>query len=215
MLVSTMTPQEISNELLNDLLTVERKAKVHRNLLFKQMLRKRLEREMCTISYKTPKNNEWNIIFQLYTGHSRTAYYVKSRDSNGTIVYSVQFFNHGDEHEERCIIKYTTHFLQRYNERMELGFGELSKVIKYFFRNNLEMEMGQSQQLDDGTRCTQFIFPDGIGLGWRDESARITCLKTFVANSTLTKTQQNMAHCIKNDLGFTTTIQPYHLVNKF
>jgi len=210
-----MTPQEISNELLTDLQTVQRKSKVQGDILFNQMLRKGLRQQVCMVPYKTSRNNEWTIVLHFKTEGIAHVFYVKSRDSNGIIVYSIQFVNYGTENEERFVIKYSTHFLQRYNERMELGFGENSKVIKHFFRNNLDFEVGQSQQLDDATRLTHFIFTDGIGIGWKDEEAKMICMKTFIANTTLTKNQQNIADCIKNDVQFTTTIQSHHLVNRF
>jgi hypothetical protein len=178
------------------------------------MMRNQKKHEVCSITYKTMRRNEWNIVCQLTTRYMKTLYYVKSRDDKGAIAYNLYFLNmEGEEH--LYLVKYSAHFFARYNERMELGFTDTSKIIRHFFRNNFDFDQGESEELDDGSRLLHFVFEDGIGIGWKDDDRKIICLKTFIANNTLTKNQRAIVENIKSDTGYSVLIKPRHLENRF
>jgi hypothetical protein len=53
------------------------------------------------------------------------------------------------------------------------------------------------------------------GIGWKHEDEKTIYLKTFIANTTLTKNQQALVESLKNHVDYTTLIKPEHWMNKF
>ena len=198
MIVVSMTTEEVYREIMRDFVSIKSRSHFEGNILQKEMLRKRLQSERRTICYTTPYRNEWTIIFELDPKGIKTAYYLKSYDSKGMVAYMIQFINAGTRQEDKFVIKYTRHFFDRYNERMGLGFTETSKVVKHFFKNNFEYDLGHSEVLSNGIRCTHFIFKEGIGIGWQHDAKKTLQIKTFVSNNTLSASQRSLAEHIKH-----------------
>jgi len=214
MLLQTMNLHEVYHELITDYQTVNRKGAIQAPLLWRQMKRNHKKQEVCSITYKTMRRNEWNIVFRLTGEYIKTLYYLRSRDHKGPVAYNI-YFQNTDAERQLYVVKYTTHFFERYNERMALGFIDTSKIIRHFFKNNFEFEQGQSNELYDGARLTNFVFEDGIATGWKDEEKKMICLKTFIANNTLTKNQQMLVDSIKNNRSYSLSINAAHLQSKF
>ena len=87
-----------------------------------------------------------------------------------------------------------------------------------FFRHNFDTEIGQTQLLEDGTRLVNYVFPEGIGIGWHHEEKKIIHLKTFLPHHMLNKTQQSLVEYIKNhddSEEFTTQLRKENTENKF
>lgn len=212
MILPTMNPEEIYREIMRDFEVIKRRGQGSGDLFRREMLRKKLQHEKRAITFKTDHLNEWQIVFSLWPKEIKTAYYLKGWDKIGKVAYIIHFIN-----EEKFVVKYNTHFFKRYNERMNLGLTEPDKIIKHFFKNNFEHHMGQTEALDDGTRYTTFIYENGMGIGWEDETKKTIHIKTYISNQILTKRQQSLAEHIKNgddDAEFCQVIKMKHMRNK-
>ena len=196
MLVLSMTIEEIYREIMRDLDTVKRRSDAEAIILQKQMLRKKLEKEVRTLCFKTQYRNEWQLVFHIDCKGIKKAFYVHTRDSRGMVAYTIEFLDMVDGTMEKYLVKYNSHFFQRYNERMQLGFPDQAKTIKYFFKKNLEYKKGATELIADKLRQVHFVYENGIGIGWQDDAAKAITMKTFVSNDILTNRQRNLAEHI-------------------
>ncbi len=218
MIVPSMTTEEIYREIMRDFESIKRRGNLEGKILQKEMLRKNLQGETRSICYKTPYRNEWNIVFQMNAREVKTSFYLKSNDGKGMVAYTIQFLHTGTANEDRFVVKYSGHFFDRYNERMSLGLTEGSKVVRYFFKNNFDYDLGQSGILANGIRSTHFIFKKGIGIGWQNDVEKTLHIKTFISNDMLTENQGSLAEHIKyggDDDGFYQTIKVENLKKAF
>jgi hypothetical protein len=198
MIVLSMKPEEIYQEIMRDFVSIKRKAHMEGMILQQERQRKKQSNLFRIISYKTPHLNQWQIIISADPVGIKRGFYLKSRDSRGLAVYMIQFLNGGTHEEEKFVIKYNQHFFDRYNERMGLGLSETSKVIAQFFKYNLESDMGETETLPNGICALHFVFPQGMGIGWKDEARKTIHVKTFIPNETLSKKLCSLAELIKS-----------------
>ena len=198
MIVLSMKPEEIYQEVMRDFISIKRKAQTEGLILQQERQRKKQAALFRIISYKTPHLNQWQIIISADAVGIKRGFYLKSMDSRGLAVYMIQFVNFGTHEEEKYVIKYNQHFFDRYNERMGLGLTETSRVIAQFFKYNLESDMGQTEMLQNGICALHFVFPQGIGIGWKDEARKTIHVKTFIPNETMSKKLLSLAEHIKH-----------------
>jgi hypothetical protein len=196
MLVLSMTTEEIYREIMRDLDTVKRRSDMEALILQKQMLRKKLQNEVRTLCYKTQHRNEWQIVFHIDCKGIKKAFYLQTRDHRGMVAYTIEFMDMIDGTTEKYLVKYNSHFFQRYNERMQLGFSDQAKTIKYFFKKNLEYKKGATEIIADKLRNIHFVYENGIGIGWQDDAVKAITMKTFVSNDILTRRQRSLAEHI-------------------
>ena len=198
MIVLSMKPEEIYQEVMRDFVSIKRKAHTEALILHQERQRKKLPNLFRIISYKTPHHNQWQIILSAEALGIKKGFYLKSRDSRGLAVYMIQFVNFGTHEEEKYVMKYNQHFFDRYNERMGLDLKDTSKVISRFFKYNLESELGESEILDNGICAVHFVFPEGIGIAWKDVARKTIHIKTFIPNEMMGKKLLGLAEHIKN-----------------
>ena len=197
MIVLSMKPEEIYMEIMRDYVSVKRKADNEGMIVHQERRRKKQANLFRIISYKTPHLNPWQIIISSDPIGIKRGFYLKSRDSRGLAVYMIQFVNPGTHEEEKLVIKFNQHFFERYNERMALGFTDTSRVLAHFFKYNLESTMGETAMLDNGISATHFVYPTGIGIGWKDAARKTIHVKTFLPNEMMSKKLLSLADHIK------------------
>ena len=198
MIVLSMKPEEIYQEIMRDYVSVKRKAHMEGMILNEERRRKKQAVLFRIVSYKTPHLNQWQIIISTDAIGIKRGFYLKSRDSRGLAVYMIQFINGGTHEEEKLVIKYNQHFFDRYNERMGLGLTDTSKVIAYFFKYNLDYDIGESEILENGICALHFVYPQGMGIAWKDVARKTIHVKTFIPNETMSKKLLSVAEHIKN-----------------
>ncbi len=198
MIVLSMKTEEIYQEIMRDYISVKRKGYTEGMMLNQERRRKKQATLFRIVSYKTPHLNQWQIVISADAIGIKRGFYLKSRDSRGLAVYMIQFLNGGTHEEEKFVIKYNQHFFDRYNERMGLGLSETSRVIAHFFKYNLEYVMGETEMLENGICALHFVFPQGMGIGWKDVARKTIHVKTFIPNETMSKKLLSLAEHIKN-----------------
>jgi len=196
MIVPTMKAGEVYAEVMRDFQILCKKAYITGIHFQKELLRKKLQHEMRCLKFKTPYHNEWDLLFRLNAAGIDRAFYIKSLDRFGTVAYNIQFRN---------------------DERMNLHFNETAQVIKHFFRNNFDFDIGESQLIEDGTGYIHFIFKEGMGIGWQEDATKTIHIKTFISNKTLNGKLLSLAEHIKDgddDDEFKITIRRENIKNK-
>ncbi len=195
MIVPSMSINEVYREVMTDFETVHRKAGVQGQIFQNEMLRKKRSHETRTINYKTAHFNEWHIMFRIFQHYIHQAFYVRSTDKRGPVTYGIQFNN---DTGQKLLVKHNTHFFKRYNQRLQLNLEKPAEVIKHFFKHNFDREQAQSEVLANGRRLVQFVFSQGVGVGWQDDEKKLINIKTFIANDTLNKSQKSLVEFIKD-----------------
>jgi hypothetical protein len=213
MLVPSMTLNEVYKELTNDFEYIKRKGSAQGKLLQKEMIRKGIKQQTIFTTCKSSRRNEWNIVYEMDHVGIKTAYYVKSTDKVSLVVYSFMFHNIGTPDEEIYLLKYYKHFFDRYNQRLALGFTETSKIVKHFFKNNFDVNLGISEMLENGICSSPFAYAQGLGISWKNEVQKTYHVKTFVASNMLTKGQQELIEHLRNadNEEFKTVVKLEHL----
>ncbi len=193
MIVPAMTIDEVRHEMLYDFEAVSRKAHAQSLLVQGEMKRKGLHHEQRFIKYTSARKTEWTILYDIFTDHIHYIYYTEASDKRGKVAYQFLF---DTRNRENGTIKYNTHFFKRYRERQNPQLNNPSEIIRYFFKHNFECAFGQTQVLEDNRRLANYVFTQGIGMGWVDWERRITNLKTFLPFHMLNKKQASFADYI-------------------
>lgn len=193
MIVPAMTLQQILNELLEDYQSVKRRAGVQSDVLQNQLKRKHGHHETHAMKYKTGNKNEWSILMRIFPHQTQQLYYLESEDKYGKVAYQLDFYS-GDK--QPGIVKYNPHFFKRYRERQEIALTHPSEIVRHFFRHNMDRQVGQTEQNDDGTRFVNYVFTEGVGIGWIDLPSKIAVLKTYLPHHMLNNKQQRLADFI-------------------
>src|SRR5438128_12463182 len=119
MLVQTMSWDEIYRELTDDFTEVNHKMMLKLKVAMQAMVRKRQTQISEVFHLSTKKKNEWDVAVAFSTTRQIANFYLKSFDKIGVIAFSVYEFD-GDFGSEPYLVKFNTHFLKRYKERMHL-----------------------------------------------------------------------------------------------
>ncbi len=195
MLVPSMTVSEVRTELLKDFETVRRKFTTEGLLLQKEMLRKGLQHQVLAACFKTARHNQWNVLHQLSATHSNTFYYIKTFDAAGmVVVYSFIFDDKEEAGRDILLVKYYKHFFDRYNQRMGLGFSDTSKTVKHFFKRNIHLTVYNTEPIENRICCSRFVYQEGLGMCWKDETQQTYHVKTFISEDMYTKNQQKIVN---------------------
>jgi hypothetical protein len=194
MIVPAMNIDEVYRQVMDDYNEMYRKAAAQSNFLRLDMMRRKLDHEVKVITCKTTRNNNWNIMFRIFTHGVQLVFYLRSNDKRGPVTYNIQFLKATGEKQ---VIKHNTHFFQRFNERLKLNLKSPADTIKHFFKYNLEYELSQTEPLPNGRKLVQFIYTSGIAIGWQDETGKLVHVKTFVSTDMLTTQQKSLADFIR------------------
>ncbi|MBL0308450.1 MAG: hypothetical protein IPP77_01785 [Bacteroidetes bacterium] len=190
MIVPTMSPEEIFEQMERDFGSVLRKSLCFSNLKRMEMMRNRLKRQTLKTRYKTKLHNEWNIISRLTTESIGLSYYIESEDRSGKIAYQIGGFAQTDA---MLMLRYNAHFFSRYREREELEHISPNQVVARFFKNNWENKAGVTEVDKSGALIVNYVFKEGVGVGAMNAKTGITTMRTYLPHFMLNNKQKNRA----------------------
>ena len=185
MIVETMNTEELAVEILSDYEIVLRKAKYLTKKLRREAIKKRNKHLKRIYEYKSKQNNDWFILIDYNSGDPLalpTVYYLNHGKLNAVVVQA----------EDEFLVHYSSHFLERYNERFLKKDG-LSKLdlLKLFLPDN-NIAMYDSIQDSDGYENRVFArFKDGIGLGVLEKFRNkfMVYLRTYISSEMIRESQ--------------------------
>ena len=163
MIVSSMTVEEIMEEVFRDLPSVSAKASFQAPMFLRWLYRNG-QLYMTTVKeYVTVHRNKWLLIFRINRKEAVTSQALPFYDDKGYLV-AVPFMQ--DEERHLCI--FTGHFFQRYDERMQMGLAQPQRITQKFFKRNdvdLAKHAESSFENEEHKEAVFVNFTDGVGLG--------------------------------------------------
>jgi hypothetical protein len=196
MIITTMTLPEVYHEVMRDYDSVQRRCKSALKTLESEMQRSQQFATTRHYEYISPAKNRW--LIQVKTnrveGHHDISYFIRSYDNYGLIAFSVL-----DNGVSKCLVKYSTHFLKRYNERMKMNESNMERLVRTYFKKNMMAgcKVGEVCGFEDGTNQVYIPGKEGVALGWHDEAKNLMCIKTFVRNDMLKGNQVEFVNILK------------------
>ena len=186
MIVKSMNSKELTNEIAKDYPIVVRKAIYLTESLRREAVKSKNKYVHRTFDYKSQRQNNWLIIVNYHVNDplfNVVCHYIDDHGLNGIMVGA----------DNKSLMHYTPHFLERYNERF-LQQSNISKkelLIRYISNNSV----GHTQvSLDNNIDRTFVRTREGIGLGCLEKLDGIqnlyTHYKTFISNSMILRHQQ-------------------------
>ncbi len=168
MLLPTMTPHEVTAEILRERLKIETSVF---DRLFEEYDRERRKLKIDKSKLypkcypvKTKGKNTWLLFMQKSPGEP------KYRDSCDAVACAVVYYYGAKglkairyNKEGKFMEVFNGHFFVRYNERMKLGLVHMVDMIKAFFNNSGYLQIQRRQEGDK--ECSVSVCKDGIALG--------------------------------------------------
>jgi hypothetical protein len=195
MIVPAMTTEEVRQEILHDFESVWRKVMAHYKVMYQEMTRKHINNAVHTVKYKSARKTEWTLLYRLKNGQPQNTFYTEAVDKRGKVAYQ---FSRSANEWDAGIIKYNPHFFRRYRERVHPHITVPAEVIRHFFKHNFECVAGQTELLPDNTTLMNYVFQEGIGIGWHSPLKKIVHMKTFLPHEMLNQKQKSLVDYIRH-----------------
>ncbi len=209
MLISTMTPKEIREEVYKDYRSI---IDISLNRLTQKYNRERKKlkvRKESTFqrfySIKTKNKNPWLIaigkapIVEKYkkTEDMHLGLYVYYYTSKGIRVFKPNPNVH-DFSKNRGLVVYNSHLFTRYRERMGLSITDPLEIIKRYFTHNAYLTA--SDTIIDGRQYTLSKVKEGYVLGEIQEEGWFWAQKTFITEDQSFDCQDEVAQQLMSNL---------------
>jgi hypothetical protein len=187
MIVPAMNSKELYKEIHTDLEIVFRKAGYLTSGLRREAVKSKTKYIQRIFDYKSKRQNKWFIVVDYYVVQPTfmvVVYYIDNCGLNGVRI----------NWNNKSLTHFTSHFLERYNERF-LMIENLSKleILKKFIPKN-PIEVIRSVSDSDTINNRIFgRFKEGIGLGFdevlSEDGKEIHHFKTFISNEMIFESQ--------------------------
>lgn len=195
MLVYTMSEKEIENEFYEDLENVKRYLEHKKHRFRRKVIKSNKFPVLDIIKYKTPKRNNWIIIFEAKNKNeivdkAQVSIIVTYNSNKGLYAIAVTMIN-----GLLRLCTYPPHFFQRFRNRTIADKSGIDLIIDYFLTNpNYAVDFGKTDQ--DNNVDIFSSTESGVSLGCLTPRNNFI-FKTFISKSML-KGDQIQKH-INND----------------
>lgn len=187
MIVPSMNSEELVKEIRIDYPQIIRKANYLVVELRRKAVKSKDKRYQQIFEYKSVRENNWLILVNYINGlptYTVTVYYLNERGINAISV-------NGDLLK---LYRFSSHFLDRYNERF-LKQENVSKleILKRFLKNNSVGTTEFGKEINDIEQWIFSRFSEGIALGLVERLSsdwRIYHFRTFISNEMVFEDQQ-------------------------
>lgn len=185
MLLSTMTDNEILNEIKKDFNYSFEKGFYYRNKFLKK-IKKRYKAETALHTWETPRHNIWYSLCTFDGYQMKHRFFVLLKNKNGShkmVAPSIE-----NEKIVDGITIFSNHFFDRYRQRYLGNINyTFSEVFEKFISKNTDY---LSSCTDDGLYT---IFNEGIGLTTKGEN-NVYYVNTFIARDMLSNNQHKVLY---------------------
>jgi hypothetical protein len=183
-----MTSDELANEIMADIKNVRTKLSHVANKVRRIAINSPKKHHQHMLEYTSPMKNNWIVFINYYVKepvYVPVVYYLNEYGMNGIMV--------GEDDVQ--LSHYTSHFLDRYNQRFLKNDG-MSKLelLKHFIKQN---PMSQAQTVPDDKNYPNQIFgrfSEGMGFGYQERLTRNLLIhyKTFVSSDMRFESQEEV-----------------------
>jgi len=182
MIVPSMNSEELLVEIFKDLEVVNRKADYLTQSLRRKAIKSKEKYVQRIFDYKSMRHNQWFIVAEHFVKHYRfvrAVYYNNRLGLNGITV----------DGDNLTMNHFSTHFLDRYNERfLESKGASHLELLKRFVLSNSVHSIRSSQGIRSNEQQIFVKLKEGVGLGYK-EFLQGRCVmfhfKTFISNEML------------------------------
>jgi hypothetical protein len=189
MFVPSMTLEEIRKEIDKDFPIVYRKAQYVSEKLFRQIKPAKGKTYVKLYDYLSKHKNRW--IYKIDISkhetfvHFMTYFYGKK----GLVVFGLLS-------SEDSVNLFTSHFLNRYNERLNLNINKPEGIIHYFLTETPAYHLTYIETINDEFRKFFCVIPTGVILGIEDKKNKFRKMNTFLSNNMLKGNQVDLRNLL-------------------
>ncbi len=186
MILPTMTREELAKEILKDYESVLRKTIHLEKKLRKSSRKTKMQCLQQIFDYRSKRLNNWVVVVNVFKKKSSFNLGVHFADNEGYHAYVVS----GDQ---KALIHYSSHFLQRYNERSvkKEGIKKVDLIKRYMSTNTFAYL--KALQHDSYKHRFFARTGEGVSLGYMEylKSTNVCHCKTFIANDMIHEGSQS------------------------
>lgn len=188
MIVPAMNSEELTKEIFTDLESVTVKAFYLAQGMRREAIKSKSKYVQRIFEFKSRRHNHWLIIIDYYVKQpfsTVVVYYLDYYGLNGIMV----------DGNNQTLTHFTSHFLDRYNERflMQPNILKLDLLKRFVTANSLEVIRVVPDSNMNGNRIFG-RFKEGIGLGFKEEyremQKEIFHFKTFISTDMIFESQE-------------------------
>ena len=187
MIVPSMNPQELTNEIFQDYPMVMRKAMYLTESLRRKAIKSKNKYYHQIFEYKSSQKNNWLILVDYYVAEPTfqvVVYYLNEFGFNAMRV----------DADQKTLSHYSSHFLDRFNERYlkQENTSKLELLKRFLTKNSAGVIEGIN---NSGSYVNRFFgrVRDGINLGYVESINylnKIIYNKTFISNDMIFENQK-------------------------
>ena len=186
MLVPAMTLEEIQKEIQKELSSVANKMMFYKDKISKQIRKTNITRFQKIYDYDSLQKNKWmlgvtyknkDFSFTLCVMH-------ESARGQSAIIYSIG---------SKTYYYLTSHFIKRFDERLNLNLVQPREKVKYFISNTTDLNYKLLGEHKPGIYKFFGVCQTGVVLGTYHTAINMFKQNTFLANDMLNKGQSELA----------------------
>jgi len=187
MIVPSMNSEELVVEVYRDLEVVNRKANYLTQGLRRQAIKTKGKYVQRIFDYKSLRHNQWFIVSDHYVKDpyfTVVVYYTNHLGLNGILV----------DKDHRTLMHFTSHFLDRYNERfLKMKRASHLELLKRFIPANSVQTIMTFHENNSTKKQIFGRFHEGVGLGYKEsfiERGKVLHhFNTFISNEMVLRHQ--------------------------
>lgn len=196
-----MTTEEVLREITHDYNAVMSKARSLDKIIHQEMRRSGLKHQTRLVKYKSNRNNVWSIVSHFNESQNvKHIFFTETHDKRGKVAY--QYVHNRFTNTVSGVLKFNSHFFQRYRERQQPKLSNETEVIRHFFRHNMDCRLASQEVLENGTVLVSYVLNEGVGMGWLSPEKHIGHVRTFIPHHMLSEKQESIADRIKDTEDF-------------
>lgn len=191
MIVSSMSSQELITEILKDYKSVLNKSVHLGKQVRRQAIKTRNKKLTITFEYRSLQKNSWLILVDYNNGihlFFPAVYYLNDGKLNAVVI-------NRNRYSRDVLAHYSSHFLERFNERFikEPGLPKLEILKRFLPQNTVATFDGFADKFGEKHGRMIAAFKDGYGLGTYELhfNSQINYLKTYISPDMLFERQKD------------------------
>jgi hypothetical protein len=184
MIVPSMNLAEIKREINRDMPAVDRNISQQVKQLRKSWCFRFSKDHHFAKDYYSTKKNHW-IFFHHFSSKETVSYAVVYFYTEAGITAMSRLSMMND-----YVLMFNGHFLQRYNERLNLQLVKPEDILKHYCLNNQNFVFETSREFESKNMNVFSVLPSGIALGFRNDEDRVIQFKTFLSENMLYANQK-------------------------
>ncbi len=185
MLVPGMNHTEISREVFRDLPVILKRCAHLYPKWKKKMLKQNKTTDTREFFYRSAFKNAWQITMKLSVTDYEVVPISWFYNDKGFEAYLPLIDKQG------WMMRYTSHFFNRYNERLKLGIVHPRDIVRHYFKNNAVNYIEELNKCNSNIYKVAYVQSEGLALGREYLNEQLFAVNTFLATRMLKGAKRN------------------------